>query len=322
MIRKKILKDIENSYVTEIELLNHLNITNEKLHDHISNLKNVGYDIVFDEKKGYKLEKAPDILEPYEISRGLKTNRIGNNIHFYDELESTNDTAKKFVEEDAKEGTVIIAGHQTAGRTRKYAGWISPEGGIYMTLILRPELSLVEASKLTIVTGVAIAKTLHDEFGIDAGIKWPNDILINDKKIAGILTEAVTDYSTNKLKAVLVGIGIDVNIDENDIPKELESVATSVKKEIEKELNRAELLRVFLHIFEELYDEFINGNFKYIVSEWRRLSATTGNRVKVYKNARVIFADAVGITNEGILIVERDDGTLEKITSGEVQILK
>lgn len=322
MIRKKILKNIEDTYTTEQELLKSLDITHEKLKEHILNLKDVGYEIVYDEEKGYKLQETPDILAPYEISRGLKTEKIGNSIHFYDELESTNDTAKKFVKEDAKEGTVIIAEKQTAGRTRKYDGWVSPEGGIYMTIILRPDVPLIEASKLTIVTGVAIAKTLHDKFGINAGIKWPNDILINDKKIAGILTEAVTNYSSSELEAVLVGIGIDVNIEDEDIPEELQNVATTVKKEINEELKRADILRVFLYIFEELYEEFNNGNFKYIVSEWRRLSATTGNRVKVYKNGRVLFADAVGITNEGILIVEKDDKTLEKITSGEVEILK
>lgn len=322
MIRKKILKNIEDTYTTEQELLKSLDITHEKLKEHILNLKDVGYEIVYDEEKGYKLQETPDILAPYEISRGLKTEKIGNSIHFYDELESTNDTAKKFVKEDAKEGTVIIAEKQTAGRTRKYDGWVSPEGGIYMTIILRPDVPLIEASKLTIVTGVAIAKTLHDKFGINAGIKWPNDILIDDKKIAGILTEAVTNYSTSELEAVLVGIGIDVNIEDEDIPEELQDVATTVKKEINEELKRADILRVFLYIFEELYEEFKNGNFKYIVSEWRRLSSTTGNRVKVYKNGRVLFADAVGITNEGILIVEKDDGKLEKITSGEVEILK
>ncbi len=320
MIRKKILKNIENKYVTEDELLSKLDITNEKLKKHMLNLKDVGYQIEFDQDKGYKLGDVPDILEPYEVSRGLKTEKIGNNIHFYDKIGSTNNTAKKFVEEGAKEGTVIIAGKQTAGRTRKYDGWVSPEGGIYMTLILRPDLPLIEASKLTIVTGVAIAKTLHDQFNIDAGIKWPNDILIGNKKIAGILTEAVSDY--NQLKAVLVGIGIDVNIDEKDIPERLRKTATSVKKEVNKEFNRAEILRVFFKIFEDLYDEFINGNFKYIVSEWRRLSSTTGNRVKVYKHGKAIFADAVGITNQGILIIERENGKLEKITSGEIEILK
>ena len=322
MIRKKILKNIEDTYTTEQELLKSLDITHEKLKEHILKLKDVGYKIVYDEEKGYKLQETPDILAPYEISRGLKTEKIGNSIHFYDELESTNDTAKKFVKEDAKEGTVIIAEKQTAGRTRKYDGWVSPEGGIYMTIILRPDVPLIEASKLTIVTGVAIAKTLHDKFGINAGIKWPNDILIDDQKIAGILTEAVTNYSTSELEAVLVGIGIDVNIEDEDIPEELQDVATTVKKEINEELKRADILRVFLYIFEELYEEFNKGNFKYIVSEWRRLSSTTGNRVKVYKNGRVLFADAVGITNEGILIVEKDDGKLEKITSGEVEILK
>jgi BirA family biotin operon repressor/biotin-[acetyl-CoA-carboxylase] ligase len=144
-------------------------------------------------------------------------------------------------------------------------------------------------------------------------------LLIGNKKICGILTEAVTNQ--DKLESVLVGIGIDVNINDEDIPQKLQSVATSVKKETQIELNRAEIIRSFFKIFEELYEEFKKGNFKHIVSEWRRLSSTTGNRVKVYKKGEVLIADAVGITNEGALIVETDEGKLEKITSGECIII-
>lgn len=188
-----------------------------------------------------------------------------------------------------------------------------------MTIIVRPEVTLLEASKLTIVTGVAIAKTLKDEFNVNVGIKWPNDLLIGQKKICGILTEAVTDY--DKVKAILLGVGIDVNIDEKDIPNELEHIATTVQKETNITLQRAEIMRKFFKIFEDLYEEYKKNNFKYIISEWRRLSSTTGNRVKVYKHGKAIKADAVGITNSGALIIETDDGKLEKITSGECDII-
>ena len=319
MIRQHILKNIEEEYATESELLNKLEISQAKLKKNIEILKDAGYTIIHDTDKGYKLEETPDIIEPFEVGRGLKSKYMGHNIHFYEEVESTNNTAKKFVDDDSPEGTVIIAEHQTAGRTRKHAEWVSPEGGIYMTMVLRPKVTLLEASKLTIVTGVAIAKTLYDEFDINVGIKWPNDLLIGTKKICGILTEAVTDY--DKVKAVLVGVGIDVNIEEEDIPDKLANIATTVKKETNIIYNRAEIMRRFFKIFEDLYEEYKNDNFKYIISEWRRLSSTTGNRVKVYKDGKAIKADAVGITNSGALIIETDDGKLEKITSGECDII-
>ncbi len=319
MIRQHILKNIEEEYATESELLKKLEISQEKLKKNIEILKDAGYTIIHDTDKGYKLEETPDIIEPFEVGRGLKSKYMGHNIHFYEEVESTNNTAKKFVDDDSPEGTVIIAEHQTAGRTRKHAEWVSPEGGIYMTMVLRPKVTLLEASKLTIVTGVAIAKTLYDEFDINVGIKWPNDLLIGTKKICGILTEAVTDY--DKVKAVLVGVGIDVNIEEEDIPDKLANIATTVKKETNIIYNRAEIMRRFFKIFEDLYEEYKNDNFKYIISEWRRLSSTTGNRVKVYKDGKAIKADAVGITNSGALIIETDDGKLEKITSGECDII-
>lgn len=319
MIRQDILKNIESEYATESELLKRLGISEENLKKHMEQLKEAGYKIVHDSDRGYKLENTPDIIEPFEVERGLNSKYIGHNIHFYQEVESTNNTAKKFVEDDAPEGTVVIAEHQTAGRSRKNEDWASPEGGIYMTMILRPEVTLLEASKLTIVTGVAIAKTLHDEFNINVGIKWPNDLLIGNKKICGILTEAVTQK--NKLEAVLVGVGIDVNVDDEDIPNKIKNIATSVKKETNIVFNRAAIMREFFRIFEELYEKFKEGDFKEIVSEWRRFSSTTGNRVKVYKGGKALIADAVGITNNGALIIEKDDGKLEKITSGECIII-
>lgn len=319
MIRKHILKSIEEEYVTESELIEKLNITHEHLKDNLMKLKDAGYDIIHENEKGYKLINTPDIIEPFEIERNLSTKYIAHNIHFYQEVTSTNDIAKKFVDNDAPEGTVIIAEQQTAGRSRSKNDWASPEGGIWMTLILKPEVTLLEASKLTIVTGVAIAKTLHDKFNLDAGIKWPNDIMIGNKKICGILTEAVTDY--DDLKAVLIGIGIDVNINQSDLPDDLQDITTTISEETSEEIKRAEIMKVFFSIFEELYEEFKNGQFKHIIGEWRRLSSTTGNRVKVYKDGKAMLADAVGIDNQGALIVELDDGSLEKIISGECIII-
>ena len=170
MIRKHILKKIQEEYVTESELLEKLNITHENLKENLLKLKDAGYDIRFEDKKGYKLFSSPDIIEPFEIKRNLSTNYIAQNIHFYQEVTSTNDIAKKFVDNDAPEGTVIVAEQQTAGRSRSKNDWASPEGGIWMTLVVKPEVTLLEASKLTIVTGVAIAKTLHDHFNIPACI--------------------------------------------------------------------------------------------------------------------------------------------------------
>ncbi len=319
MIRKHILKSIEEEYVTESELIEKLNITHEHLKDNLMKLKDAGYDIIHENEKGYKLINTPDIIEPFEIERNLSTKYIAHNIHFYQEVTSTNDIAKKFVDNDAPEGTVIIAEQQTAGRSRSKNDWASPEGGIWMTLILKPEVTLLEASKLTIVTGVAIAKTLHDKFNLDAGIKWPNDIMIGNKKICGILTEAVTDY--DDLKAVLIGVGIDVNINQSDLPDDLQDITTTISEETSEEIKRAEIMKVFFSIFEELYEEFKNGQFKHIIGEWRRLSSTTGNRVKVYKDGKAMLADAVGIDNQGALIVELDDGSLEKIISGECIII-
>ena len=282
MIRKKILKNIEDTYTTEQELLKSLDITHEKLKEHILKLKNVGYKIVYDEEKGYKLQETPDILAPYEISRGLKTEKIGNSIHFYDELESTNDTAKKFVKEDAKEGTVIIAEKQTAGRTRKYDGWVSPEGGIYMTIILRPDVPLIEASKLTIVTGVAIAKTLHDKFGINAGIKWPNDILINGDKVCGVLIE----YSG---RFVVCGIGINIKTS----PTVEQYKTTHLNKYAN--VDKTELLNRLMRNI----DKWMRTDFAIVRARWTDLAIALNKPVK-YRGESM---ELIGINENGALVL-------------------
>lgn len=145
MIRKQILNNIENEYVTESELITKLNISRDNLKKNLEKLVQTGYNIKYDNANGYKLISSPDIVEPYEIKRDLKTKYIGNNIHFYDEVESTNTTALKFVKEGAPDGTIIIAEHQKAGKSRKKTDWESPKGGIWMTMILRPEVQLEDA---------------------------------------------------------------------------------------------------------------------------------------------------------------------------------
>jgi BirA family biotin operon repressor/biotin-[acetyl-CoA-carboxylase] ligase len=166
-----------------------------------------------------------------------------------------------------------------------------------------------------LVTGVAVAETLQNRCGLDVGIKWPNDILIGEKKVCGILTEV----SENKgaLEYVVLGIGIDLNVDVEEFPLDLKNGATSLKYELDREIYGVEVVQRFLENFEGVYEEFKKGQFPEILAQWRRLSKTIGRQVKVHKKGRLVVGEAVGINRNGALILEEEDGTLRKIISGE-----
>lgn len=252
---------------------------------------------------------------PQEIRKDLETEFLGKNIHFCKEVDSTNNMAKKLANEGAEDGTVVIADQQFRGRGRRGKKWISPAGGLWMTIILRPNVEPAKVPQLTLVTGVAVAETLAEEYNLDIGIKWPNDILIGDKKVSGILTELKT--VNGKVDYAIVGIGIDMNLDISSFPPELRGDATSIKTELDHEIERTELIQKLLVRFEALYNQFKEGNFREILTRWRKMSSTIGKYVKVYKKSRTVYGEAVGVNKDGKLILEEDDGSLRKIISGE-----
>ncbi|MEG3225401.1 MAG: biotin--[acetyl-CoA-carboxylase] ligase [Methanobacteriales archaeon Met13] len=318
MIKKKILKILykkKGMYLKEEEVTSHTGITAEELQTEIESLKSDGYLIDSSPSEGYRLLKSPNLLLPYELQRELRTEYIGRNIHYFPEVDSTNEVAKKLAEEGAVEGTLIIAESQSRGRGRHGKRWLSPEGGVWMTIILRPNIPPVKAPHLTLLTGVAVAQTLKNEFQLDVGIKWPNDILIGDKKVCGILTEAAADQG--ELNYVVVGIGIDLNVDLELFPPKLREGATSLQFELEKEVYGVELVQIFLKNFEDIYEKFKEDKFPEILSQWRQLSKTIGKNVEIHKRGRVVHGEAVGITKDGFLILELKDETLRKVLSGE-----
>ena len=317
MVKRKILKSlnqVQGEYLKEEELASRAGLTTDELRDEIQAMREDGF-VIESSDRGYLLLKVPNRLLPYQIQEDLETGYIGHDIHYFSEVDSTNQVAKELAEEGAPEGTIIIAEMQRRGRGRRGKKWLSPEGGVWMTIILRPEIPPAKAPLLTLVTGVAVARTLQTECGLDVGIKWPNDILIGDKKVCGILTEAEADKGT--LDYVVVGVGIDLNVDLEEFPPELKNGATSLQQELQREIYGAEVVQKFLINFEELYEKFKDDQFPEILSQWRRLSKTIGRYVEVHKTGRNVYGEAVGITKDGILVLELDDGSLRKIISGE-----
>lgn len=317
MSKNQILKALhgkKGEYISLEELASEGEISPEQVPNEIEWLENDDYIIEHSSELGYRLIKVPNRLLPYEIQRDLHASYIGKEIHYFKEVDSTNEVAKKLAEEGAQEGTIVIAESQTSGKGRLGKKWISPSGGVWMTIVLRPDIPPHQAPQLTLVTGVAMAKTLDKECGLDVGIKWPNDILIGNKKVCGILTEAITNH---KLDFVLVGIGLDLNVDLDNFPPELREGATSLKRELHRDIPGVKLVQNFLTDFENLYDEFKAGNFPEILAEWRRLSKTIGRHVEVHKRGRVVTGEAIGVNKDGMLILEMEDGSLRKVMSGE-----
>lgn len=317
MAKKKILKTLYNKkdeYIPIEEFVNETGKSQNEVENEFLTLENEGY-IINHNKSGYRLIKTPNLLLPYEVKKELKTEFIGHNIHYYKEVDSTNNVAKQLAEEGAEEGTIVIAEIQNRGKGRRGKTWISPPGGVWMSIILRPDIPPFNAPQLTLVTGVAVAETLTKECNLDVGIKWPNDILIGNKKVCGILTEV--NASINKVNYVAVGIGIDMNVDVSLFPIDLQKGATSLKNELNTEINGALLVQKFLLEFEDLYNQFNAGKFPEILKEWRSLSKTIGKNVEVRTRSKTIHGEAVGINKEGILILELEDGSLKKIISGE-----
>ncbi len=299
-------------------LASELSVSRSAIWKHINTLRDEGYMIESSTNLGYSLINTPDTLTPGEIKAGLKTSVIGKEIEYFKEIESTNVIACEIADSVA-EGTVVIAESQTGGRGRLGRKWLSPEGGVWLSIILKPKIQPSYAPRITILSGVSVAKTIRS-FGPEAMIKWPNDVLINGKKLCGILTEIEAEM--DMIDHCVVGIGIDANVDTESFPEEFRDSSTSLKKELGHEINRVEFVQKLLEEFEALYMKFQEGDFAAILEEWRSMSATIGEWVKITTQTRTIYGEAIGVDNEGALILETDEGKLEKIVAGNCEHLR
>jgi len=315
----KILKDNKNQFISGENLSKDFGITRAAIWKYMNALKEEGYEITSISKKGYKLVNSPDILRYEEVEEYLQTKYIGRNILHYNTIDSTNKAAKSLAIEGIEEGTVIVSEEQTSGRGRLGRSWVSPKSsGIWMSIILKPNISPMMASRVTLIGAAAVHKAL-EEINIDAKIKWPNDIVLNNKKLCGILTEMSGEM--DKLNYIVMGIGLNVNLDEEDFSDELKNMATSLKIEKNEHINRKELFGKILNNFEILYDEFKNhGNIASTVNICRKNSLLLGKEVRVINGMKTVTVKALDLDEDGELLVEYEDKSKGKIISGEVSV--
>ena len=255
-----------------------------------------------------------------KICKTLKTEELANEILCFRKVFSTNSIAKFLANHSAEDGTVLISEIQTKARGRSGKKWESPEGGIWMSIILRPQVPPARIGLITLATGVAIAKTIRS-YGLDARIKWPNDVLIHGDKISGVLTEINATF--NEIDWVVVGIGIDSNMKLEDFPEDVRVGTTTLTEELPTEIDENELIAIFLNEFEKVYKLYKDGEIESILKDWRELSDTIGKYVNITQTGgKITQGYVVGINNEGSLIIEKQDGSLEKIISGELRTVE
>jgi BirA family biotin operon repressor/biotin-[acetyl-CoA-carboxylase] ligase len=258
-------------------------------------------------------------LNVNRLQNGLCTRSFGRSILFSREVDSTNKWAKELATYGAGEGTVAIAETQVKGRGRLDREWVSPTGGLWFSLILRPNLRPTEAVKLTFVAGLAVAKVLREMFDLRVETKWPNDVLVSGRKICGVLAEMNTTGET--VNFVVVGVGVNVNFDvENVFPEQLKRVATSLEKELGRKVKLEKLFRVLLERLENLYEVFIKKGFNPILEEWKNYAGFLGCKVGVTSSTGKIGGLALDVDYDGALVLRLEDGTVKRVFVGDVSV--
>lgn len=322
--RKKLLLELKKTFGENISgeiLSSKLNISRTAVSKHISILKKSGYDIQSSPKKGYRLTALSNLLLPDEITDNIKTSVFGRkDIFYFDTIDSTNNKAKELAAGGAPEGSIVIAEQQSAGRGRKGRSWLSSSGeGLCISLILRPIIPPTEVSKLTLMTAVAISEALLNFTDIELKIKWPNDILVNGKKLAGILTEM--SMEVDAIDYVIVGLGLNINSKKSSFSDEVKEIATSIQIETGNVFSRAMIVKLFLSWFEKLYFEVQEKGFHTIIKRWKELSNIIGKKVSVNEAGQTLIGTVKDIAEDGTLILIDVNKQIQKIISGDVIII-
>ncbi|MDQ2086377.1 biotin--[acetyl-CoA-carboxylase] ligase [Herbivorax sp. ANBcel31] len=317
------LKQSKEGYISGEQLSESLNVSRTYIWKCIKELREEGYIIKSSSKKGYKLTYTPDIINAWEIMQYRKNGLLGKNAIYFPQIESTNNYAKKIAQEGCEEGTVVIADSQTAGRGRMGREWSSTDKkGILMSVVLKPKVAMEELQIITLAASVAVVEAIKELTGIDFGVKWPNDIILDGKKICGILTEASMEM--DRVNFVVLGIGLNVWHKKEDFLDELKEKATSLSIYMGQKsdiiIRRSELIKAILIKLEKVYDEINRGCLDSIIQLWKKHSVTLGKEVSILIKGEQHKGIAQDITNQGKLIVKCVDGTRKEVLSGEISV--
>lgn len=321
IMRKEILellKQNSGQYISGEDISQLLKVSRTAVWKHIRLLKQAGYEIEAHPRLGYVLRQMTERLLPEEIKAHLTSSVLGREIHYFNEIDSTNNEAKKLAANGCPEGAIVVAEEQLSGRGRLARGWFSPFGkGIWLSVVLRPPFAPMEAPKCTLMAAVSINRAINAVTDLGCGIKWPNDILWNGRKVAGILTEMSAEMDA--INYVVIGMGINVNISEQDFPEEIAATATSLAMAAGNQISRMKLLTTMLAELENMYSIVKNSGFAPVLTEWKNQSITLGQQVDVHGIDQNFSGLAVDIDVDGALLIKTSQG-IKRVLAGDVSI--
>ena len=319
-MKEEILRLLRSTdgYISGQELCNRFGVSRTAVWKAINQLKEAGYEIEAQQNKGYRLMAAPDLMTEAEIKSLMHTDWVAKEVLYFDTIDSTNTKAQELAEKGYPSGTLVVADKQESGKGRRGRSWVSPSGtGIFMTLMIKPDINPNNASMLTLVAALAVAKAITSVTGEEAMIKWPNDIVVNGKKVCGILTEmnAQFDYINN----IVVGVGI--NVHNESFPEEISQMASSLMIEAGgKRFHRAQIIAETMLYFEQYYDTFLKTqDLSALVREYDELLVNRNKSVRVLDPKEPFDGKAMGITPKGELIVDTWESR-KLVSSGEVSV--
>lgn len=313
----ELFRRFPGQFVSGAELSRTMQVSRTAVWKQIRKLESEGYEFEASTKLGYRLLNEPDKLEADSMQGMLKTGRFGRRLHLLETVPSTQTAARELAEDGAPEGTLVLAEQQLRGKGRMGRGWISPPGkGLWMSLVLRPSVPIHCAPQLTLLTAVALCRSLRRTTELPVGIKWPNDLLVDGKKISGILLESAAE--DERLKYIVAGVGISVNLQQSDYPEELLKQAVSLRLAAGRRFDRAGLLADFLAEWESLYDLFLQDGFSPIGALWESLSVSLHKPARLTTPQGELTGVPVGLEESGAIRVRKEDGTVVSIFSAEM----
>ena len=314
-----IFRQQQGEFVSGEEISHRIGISRTAVWKHMNKLREAGYEFEAVSRKGYRLIGQPSRLSVTEIMMSSEASTLGTNLKLLQVTTSTQEVARELAEQGALEGTLVLAEEQTRGRGRMGRQWYSPPGrGVWMSLLLRPAFPLSAAPQLTLLIAVAVCRAIRIETGVNAGIKWPNDILASGRKLCGILVESALEEE--RIRYCIAGIGIDVNLSEEELPDELRPIMTSIKIESGREADRSRLVGAIMTELESLYTLYKAEGFGPIASQWEGLSVTLNRQVMIEQPMGTVRGLASALDDTGALIVTLADGRKHKVISGDVII--
>jgi BirA family biotin operon repressor/biotin-[acetyl-CoA-carboxylase] ligase len=312
-------KNAGNTYVSGEQLASTLGISRAAIWKAIKNLRDKGYEIEASTRLGYRLLSSPDILRSEEISPLLATKIFGKRIEYFSVVISTNSEAKAIAQKGAQEGTVVIAEEQTGGKGRMDRSWVSPKGGIWLSIVLRPPVTPILAPRFAIMSAVAVAKSIKT-LGIDPQIKWPNDILVGGKKICGILLELAAQM--DRIDHLVIGIGVNANFDTGILVEGGASNPTSLLSEIGVKIDRPRFIAELLLKLEEEYERIISNDWESIKNDWSEFCLSVGDNITLITLNGEINGKMIGIDDYGALRLQLLNGEIKSFASGDVTVRK